>query len=334
MNTERRLQAVAVLLGVVLILGTAGFMMIEHWDLLDSFFMTVITITTVGYEEVHPLSRAGRAFASGLIILGVGATFYAMSLFFELLIEGQIRGLVGKRKLRRSISRMKDHYVVCGYGRVGTQVVLELRRRGRKVVVIENQSTRQDELTEEKIPFVPGDATDDKTLCDAGIKAARGLVVTVPNEANNVLIVLSGRQLNPALKIVGRADEEQARKKLELAGADTVVCPHELGGRRMALATVSPHVLDFMKIAGDHGSSGIRIEEIRVALGSRLCGMTLRESPIKSQLGLTVIGLRKAGGSMRVNPGADEVVEENDILIVIGAEDTLATLRELTGVED
>ena len=315
---------------VVLVVGTIGFKVIEDWNLLDSFYMTVITVSTVGYDEVHPLSQTGRGFAAVLIILGVGATFYALMLFFELLVEGQIRGVLGKRKMQRGLRGMKDHYIVCGYGRVGSQVVAELQRRKNKIVVIENRPPMQDELKEKGIHFVPGDATDDKVLLEAGITTARGLVVAVPSEAHNVLIVLSGRQLNQSLKIVGRADEEHARKKLMLVGADRVVCPHEIGGRRMAVATVTPNVVDFMTIAGGDEGTGIRIDEIRVAQGSRLCGTTLRESPIKSELGLTVIGLRKAGGGMQVNPGADEHVEADDILIVIGAEDKLGTLRELT----
>lgn len=224
---------------------------------------------------------------------------------------------------------MKDHFIVCGYGRVGRRVVGELRRRNKKIVVIESSPNLQDQLTEEKVPFVPGDATEDKTLEAAGIAEAQCLIVSLPNQADNVLITLTARQKCPRLRIVARADEDGADKKLRLAGADAVVCPHETGGMRMAIASVSPNVLDFMQVAGgDEG--GIRIDELQIAEQSELCGSTLRDSPIRSKLGLTVVALKKADGTMRFNPDASEQISANDILIVIGPPDKLGTLRELT----
>jgi voltage-gated potassium channel len=328
-TTAHRLRYVAFLLLGVVAGGTVGFELIEGWGFLDSFYMTVITISTVGYQEVHQLSPIGRAFSIILIITGVGATFYGLSVFFELLVEGQIRGLMGKRRMERGLRRMKDHFIVCGYGRVGRRVVEELRRRDKKLVVIESDPALQDQMTDEGIPFVPGDATEDKVLETAGIADAHGLVVSVPNQADNVLITLTARQMNRDVHIVSRADEDGAEPKLRLAGANAVVCPHETGGMRMAIASVSPNVLDFMQIAGGR-DGGIRIDEIQVADGSELCGNVLRDSPIRSQLGLTVVALKKSDGSMRFNPDASERLEANDILIVIGAPDKLGTLRELT----
>jgi voltage-gated potassium channel len=332
MNTAYRLRYVGILLVGVTILGTAGYMAIEGWNLLDSLYMTIITISTVGYQEVRPLSDGGRAFSIALIIIGVGATFYGLMVFFELLVEGHIRGLLGRRRIEKGLRRMKDHYIVCGYGRVGRQVVTELYRRGKMVVVIDRDPARQDELADQNIINIPGDATDDKILIGSGVKTALGLVIALPHDADNVLITITARQLNPQLSIVARADEDRTRKKLLLAGATTVVCPHEIGGLRMAIATVSPNVVDFMQIAGAEGESGTQIEEIQVEAGSRLCGKTLRESPIRSDLGLTVIGLRKHRGAMRFSPGADEILECGDILIVIGPIDKLGTLRELTAI--
>ncbi|GAB4316171.1 MAG: potassium channel protein [Candidatus Zixiibacteriota bacterium] len=328
-RTVHRLRAVIILLATVVGGGTLGFVLIEGWNPLDAFYMTVITISTVGYSEVKPLSETGRAFAIFLIIVGVGATLTGMTIFFEMLVEGQIRGLMGKRRMERGLRRMKDHYIVCGYGRVGKRVVDELLRRGKKVVVIEDDPDRQEELSDANIPFVPGDASDDKVLQNAEISRAEGLIVAIPSQANNVLIVLTARQLNPELRIVGRGDEDSAKQKILRAGADAVVCPHEAGGIRMAIAGVSPNVLDFMQIAGGDETE-IRIDEIRVGEGSKLCGSTLKDSPIRSQLGLIVIGIRKAGGRMRFNPDATERLDAGDIIIVIGANDKLGTLRELT----
>jgi voltage-gated potassium channel len=329
MSTAKRLRYLSFLILGVIIGGTLGFELIEGWGILDSLYMTVITISTVGFQEVHRLSPAGRGFSIALIIVGVGATFYGLTVFFELLVEGQIRGLMGKRKMERGLRRMKEHHIVCGYGRVGRRVVDELRRRHKKIVVIESAPALQEQMNESKIAFVPGDATEDKALEAAGIQAARCLVVSLPNQADNVLITLTARQMNPSLRIVARADEDGADKKLRLAGADAVVCPHETGGMRMAIASVSPNVLDFMEIAGGD-DSGIGVDEINIDQGSELCGTTLRDSPISSKLGLTVVALRKAGGTMRFNPDASEQMDANDILIVIGPPDKLGTLRELT----
>jgi len=328
-STANRLRYLSLLVLGVIAGGTIGFSLIEHWNILDSLYMTVITISTVGFQEVHELSPTGRGFSIILIVVGVGATFYGLGVFFELLVEGQIRGLMGKRRMERSLRRMKDHYVVIGYGRVGRRVVDELRRRNKKLVVIESEPRLQDQMTEEKIPFVPGDATEDKTLEAAGIRDAQCLVVSLPNQADNVLITLTARQMCSGLRIVARADEDGADKKLRLAGADAVVCPHETGGMRMAIASVSPNVLDFMQVAGgDEG--GIRIDELQIAEKSELCGSTLRESPIRSKLGLTVVALKKADGTMRFSPDASERIEANDILIVIGPPDKLGTLRDMT----
>ena len=329
MRTASRLRAVAILLLAVIGGGTVGFMLLEHWSPLDSFYMTIITISTVGYSEVKPLSEAGRAFAIALIIIGVGASLTGMTIFFEMLVEGQIRGLVGRRRMERSLRRMKDHYIVCGYGRVGQRVVNELLRRKKSVLVIENEPRLQEELSERNIPFVPGDATEDKVLESANVNAAISLVTALPSQADNVLITLSARQLNPTLRIVGRGDDDSAKAKMKLAGADVVVCPHETGGMRMAIASVTPNVLDFMQIAGGD-ESDIQIDEIQIGEGSKLCGMALKDSPIRSQLGLMVMALRKAEGGMKFNPDASERMEANDIIIVIGPAEKLNTLRELT----
>ena len=213
MSITHRLRIVISLLFGVVFIGTLGFEFIEGWSLLDSFYMTLVTISTVGYQEIHPLSQAGRAFTAGLIIVGVGATLYGLTVIFELLVEGQIRGLLGKRRMERGLRRMKDHFVVCGYGRVGRRVVAELRRRGKKVVVIESRPECQERLSEDKMHFISGDATDDKVLEASGIKTARGLILALPNQAANVLITLSARHCNPHIRIVGRADEDRSAER-------------------------------------------------------------------------------------------------------------------------
>ncbi len=329
---ERRLR---VLIAVVILIiggGTLGYMLIEGWSLLDSLYMTVITITTIGYGEVHSLDAdpTGRLFTIILIIVGVGSTFYALGLIFQMFLEGHIRRVMGRRKMRKEVRHLKDHLIVCGYGRVGQQVVQELRKRKAQLVVIESNQELIEEMAQEDILYVPGDSTNDDTLIAAGVKRARGLIVAIPGEADNVYIALSARQINADLNITTRADSPRAESKMLLAGANQVVCPHRIGGMRMALSAISPNVVDFMEIAAGDGGAGPRLEEIRVGKGSELEDRTLMDSPIRSKLDIVVVAIKKSDGKLVFNLRSDTKIKSEDILIVVGETANLEKLQGLT----
>jgi len=331
-HLERRLR---LLIGVIIFVmsgGTIGYMILEGWSFLDSLYMTLITITTIGFGEVHALdhSTGGRIFTIILIVVGVGSTFYALGLIFQMFLDGHIRSVLGRLKMRKEVRHLKNHYIVCGYGRVGQQVVQELVRRQVDLVVIEHRQNLVEDLATKNILFVPGDSTSDDILIAAGIRVARGLIVAIPGEADNVFIALSARQLNPNLIITARADSTPARSKIILAGADQVVCPHEIGGMRMALSTLSPNVVDFMKVAGGGDESGLRLEEIRVGESSALAGGMLKDSPIRSELDIVVVAIKKPDRKLLYNPRSDTKIEQDDILIVIGESANLEKLQELT----
>lgn len=329
---DLRLRISLIVIAVIVGAGTVGYMILEGWSFLDSLYMTVITITTIGYGEVHPLDQdpVGRTFTIILIVLGVGSTFYALGLLFQGFLEGRIRSVLGRQRMRNEVRHQKNHFIICGYGRVGRQVVQEMSKRNMQIVVIENREQLIEELSQEGILFVPGDSTLDDVLIAAGVKEARGLVIAVPKEADNVYIALSARQLNPEISITARADSPEGRSKIIQAGADRVVCPHEIGGVRMALSTMSPNVVDFMKIVGGDAETGLRLEEIRVGQGSTLEGVSLAESPIRSELDIVVVAIKKADDRLLYNPRSDTKIRADDILIVIGTADNLEKLQGMT----
>ncbi len=329
-SIERRLKILIVVIVLIIAGGTVGYELIEKWSLLNSVYMTLITITTIGFGEVYDLSTAGRVFTIALIIVGVGSTFYALGLIFQMFLEGQIRSVLGRRKMRKEVQHQKDHYIVCGYGRVGRQVVQELQKRGVPLVVIESHEKLIEELAQNNILYVPGDSTSDDVLLTAGIGRARGLIVAIPGEADNVFIALSARQLNSDLIITARADTPQVRAKIRLAGANQVVCPHEIGGVRMAMSTISPNVVDFMKVFSGDEESGLRFEEIRVGEGSTIENLSLKDSPIRAELDIVVVAIKKPERKLVYNPRSDTKIKANDILIVIGEASNLVKLQELT----
>jgi voltage-gated potassium channel len=232
--------------------------------------------------------------------------------------------------MRKEVRHLKDHLIVCGYGRVGQQVVQELRKRNAPLVVIENDQALIEELERQNILYVPGDSTSDDILLAAGIKQARGLIVAIPGEAENVYIALSARQLRQDLIITTRSDALEGESKMLRAGATQVICPHRIGGIRMALSTISPNVVDFMEIAAGDGKAGPRLEEIRVGVDSALEGQTLMDSPLRSQLDIVVVAIKKTDGKLVFNPRSDTKIKSEDVLIVVGETANLEKLQELT----
>ena len=309
--------------------GTAGFHFIEHWSWFDSFYMVITTFTTIGYQEVHPLSHAGRVFNSFLIVSGVGLVFVMIGALTQALLEFELVKLFGKRRMEREVAGLRNHYIICGAGRVGTSVAQELARKPCPFVVIENEAKSVAELDPKWLVMI-GDAASEKTLHDAGIHNALGLVAATTTDATNIYIVLTARSLNPNLKIIARASEERAQKHLRTAGADVVISPYAAAGHRIAQSFLRPKVLDFLDIAtARNGTFEMIIEEIRVTQGSALAHATVGSSGIHHQFGIMILAIRRADGETRFNPVAQDTLRAGDYLIAMGEPAQLAKLEAI-----
>jgi voltage-gated potassium channel len=312
---------------VVILIGTIGFMVLERMDPLDALYMTVITLSTVGFGEVSTLHPEGRVFVIFLIIFGVALAGFTASVIGQLVLEGQFKEIFGRKKMENKIRKFSDHFIIAGYGRVGRQVALEFQKKRANFVVIEKGQEGIELLHRDGFMFIQGEATDDDILRAAGIETARTLISTLPDEAHNVYLTLTARDMNKNLHIIARADYEEGVKKLMRAGADHVVTPHVLGGIRMAMASLRPNVVDFMH-ATSLGESGLTIEEMVIPNGCELSGKTLVQSNLKQEFGITIIGIKKEGQEMSIAPGPETVLEDNDILVLIGKSQGLEGLSK------
>jgi len=333
-TSRRRLFGLVILALVLLVVGTVGYVLIEKWSLTDALYMTIITVATVGYGEVHPLSPAGRFFTIFVIIFGVGSVAYLVGLFSRAMVEGSLERIMGRHKLEKQINQLRDHYVICGYGRIGRAIVKELDAGRVPVVIIESNPAIIQRIEEEGHLYVAGEATDDLNLLAAGIKRARGLVSVVSSDADNVFIVLTARSMREELFIVTRASEERSVGKLERAGADKVISPYEIGARKMAQAILRPNVADFIEttVHGQRGL-GLAMEEILVTPRSSLKDVPLRDSNIRRDLDLMIIAIKTADGHMIFAPSADEHVRVGDVLIVVGKQENVERLIKLLGAD-
>ena len=329
MDAEKKLKIALVALLIVILIGTLGYGLIERWSILDSLYMSVITIATVGYKEVYPLSFTGKVFTIFYIIFGVGTTLYAVGAGAQLMLEGQIRNILGRRKMSKKIQEMKDHYIICGYGKVGQQIYDEFSSRQVLCTVVERNPETVEKAIRDGVLVVQGDSTEDSVLEEAGIKRAKGLISAVASESDNVYISLSARVLNPKIFIVARAETAEAEKKLLRAGANRAISPHTLGGTRMAMAALRPHVVDFMSVATSSEGMDIRIEELEVKESSPLSNSTLRDCELRQKVGAIVLAIHKKDGKMLSAPSADSKIEPGDILIAIGKREELEKLEKL-----
>lgn len=329
MRKFRLLKIVTSALLLLSAAGTAGFHYIEHWSWFDSFYMVVITLSTIGYQEVHELSHAGRVFNTVLIIAGVALVFLMIGALTQALLEFELVKVFGKRRMEREVANLRDHYIICGAGRVGTSVARELARKPCPFVIIESEEKSVAEL-DSKWLALNGDAASEKTLRDAGIDRARGLVAATTTDATNIYIVLTARSLNPTLKIIARASEERAEKHLKTAGADVVISPYAAAGHRIAQSFLRPNVLDFLDIATDRsGTLEMVIEEIRVGERSPLAASTVGSSGIHHQFGIMILAIRRADGETRFNPTALDPIRAGDYLIAMGEPPQLVKLETL-----
>jgi len=327
---DRNPLAITALLSVLLLmLGTTGYMLIEGWGLIDSLYMTVITLATVGYGEVHEISQTGRVFTVVLIVIGVGFFLYVIGNVIQFLVEGRIRIILGRRKLDKQINELKNHYIICGYGRIGRVLCRYLFQRNLDVVVIEKDQERIPILDEDGTLYVLGEATEEANLVRAGIDRSKGLITALGTDAENVFLLLTARQLNPELYVVARASQNVTKKTLTAAGANMVVSPYDVGARRMAHAILRPSVIDFLELAFADESTDINIEEIQVSASSKLIDVTLKDSGIRQNFNLIIIAVKKVDGSMLFNPLAESKIAADDTLIAVGERKNLAKLEKI-----
>lgn len=315
----QRIIIAVILLCCVVIIGTIGYSLIQKWNLFDSLYMTIITIGTVGFHEVRELSHVGRVFTIGLIIFGIGIGSYALANLSAFIIEGQIQNIFRGRKMEKQINQLKNHIIVCGYGNTGVETVDELIKAKKQFVVIEKDENKAEELKQHGHLVLEGDATDDEVLERAGVNQANGLIATLANDADNVYVVLTAKGMNPKLRIVARAIDQLSCKKLIRAGADKVVSPYSIAGRRMARLLLSPGIVDFLEVMIQSEELELKIEEVKLHENSKLVNKLLRESNIKAETdGATVIGINKKGKKIIVNPPGNMVLENEDILFILG----------------
>jgi voltage-gated potassium channel len=324
----RRVGLIAGLIAFTLLVGTLGFRLLEDYPLFDAFYMTLITITTVGYQELRPLSHAGRVFNSFLIFFGVTAMFVAVGAMTQTIIELQLQDRYGQSRKKRAIMRMKDHFIVCGFGRVGRNAAFELQRAGVPFLVIDRNEQRVERATQAGMLAILADATRDESLREAGVERARGFIAALATDADNVFVILSVKTLNPGLTVVTRASEEDSEEKLRRAGADTVFSPYSIAGHRLAQALVRPHVVQLLDFAGQAIGLDVTMEQLRVEPEAVLRSHRLGDL-VQRETRLIVLAVGKPDGGMVFNPPVDMEVSAGDVLIVMGEQPNLRSLEGL-----
>jgi len=328
-NLMRRLVIVAGLIALVLLTGTVGFVVIDGYPLFDAFYMTLITVSTVGYAEIHPLSHAGRVFNSFVIFFGVIVMFFAIGAMTQSIVELELGEYFGKRRTRRMIEKLNNHFIICGYGRVGRNAAHELKRAGVPFVVVDREAERTERAVQSGMLAVTADSTRDETLRSLGVERARGLISALATDADNLFVILSAKNLNPKLFVATRAAEEEAEQKLRRAGADALFAPYTTAGYRLAQAVLRPHVFQFFDLATKGIGFDVDIEQVRVPESSGFASRSLEQTRIRHDLGVIVLGIRKLDGAMLFNPAAETVIQGGDYLIVMGEPANLRTLESL-----
>jgi voltage-gated potassium channel len=303
------------------VIGAAGYMLIEHWSVLDAFYMSVITISTVGYGEVKPLSPGGRLFTIGLIVTGVGSAIYLFSVIGELIIEGSLREFLGKSAMNRKIHNLNEHVIVCGFGRFGRAVVEELTRKTVSIVVIEADHAKQADLDAAGVLHIAGSALEDSVLEEAGIGSARAIVVATGADADNVYITLSAREKNPKILIYARGDTDAGLRRLKLAGADQVVAAYQWAGLRIAASIQRPSVVDFLQLSVP-GREEVDLEEIRISRGSAAAGKTIAAVEHENPR-LRIVALKRNDQQLEMIPASTTRIEPDDLLVAIGEAESL-----------
>jgi voltage-gated potassium channel len=325
-SAEGPVFAVA-LLGLVIAWGTAGYMLIEGWNAWDAFYMTIITVTTVGYREIHDLSRAGQAFTVVVLLSGVGAALYTFTLLATAIVEGGIPGRLQWWRRRRMLDAIKDHFIICGYGRIGSMIADQFRKHSVPCVVVERDPDRLQTAIESGLLAVEADASREEVLKRVGIARARGFIAAVGTDAENVYAVLSARVLRPDLFIVGRAESEDATVKLKRAGADRVISPYQIGAVQMAQTALRPAVVDFVELATSADNLELAMEEIMILPGSHLADRSILEANLRQRFGVIVVGIQREARRMEFNPEPEVAMHGGDKLVVLGHPGSLKRLE-------
>jgi len=309
-------SAIFFLLGVIAI-GVVGYRLLENFSWLDAFYMTAITLSTVGFREVHPLSPTGQIFTMLLLAGGLGVVLYTLTAVMEKVVEGEFQQLFGRRRMQKQIEGLTDHYIVCGFGRIGEIVCRELASKPVPFVIIEKAEVQSRGAEAAQYLILTGDAADEGTLIKVGVKRAKGLFATLATDADNVFVTLTAKGVNPALFVVARAESDRSERTLIRAGADKVISPYAMGGHRMAQAALRPAVVDIIDLATHHQSLELQMEEVTISATSPSAGLTLRASGLSGQPGIIIVAIKRASGKMVFNPAAEEVIEVGDRLIAL-----------------
>ncbi len=324
-----RIARITICIVLIHVIGTIGFVVIDNYPPFDAFYMTLITVTTVGYGEIHPLSQAGRIFNSLIVFFGVTLLFLAIGAMTQSIIELELGNYFEKRRTKRMIDRMKDHFIVCGFGRVGRGAADELLHAGAQFLVVDNNEDRVERAMKAGMFAVFGDCTHDDTLRDVGIERARGIIAALQTDADNLFLTLSAKTLNPNLHLATRVSEEESENKLRRAGADVVFAPYSTAGHRMAQSMLRPHVHEFLDFTTRGLGMDVRIEQVRVSEKSEFVSKTLQQTAVRRDLGVVVLAIRKEDGRMLFNPPAGETIHGGDHLIAMGPVEKLRQLEKL-----
>jgi voltage-gated potassium channel len=329
MNPFRRLVPALLALLVILVIGVTGFVLFERRPMLEAVYLVVVTLLTIGFDQVHPVSGSGRVLTIFIAVCGVGTALYAAGQVVEIIIEGEILGYRTKRKMEQRIADMRNHYIICGFGRVGHQVAADFASAGTPYVVIDSKVQTTAELSPRGTPHIVGDATSDEILEEAGISRARGLVACSDSDVANVYVTLSARALNPTLYIVARASQPETEKKLRMAGANRVISPYVMSGRRMAAMVTRPVVSDFLDTVTHGGELEFRLHEMTIPAGSPLAGRTLADAEIRLKSGALVLAIHRADGGFSLQPNAASVLGAGDVLVLVGTQEQIDALERL-----
>jgi voltage-gated potassium channel len=313
----------------IIVAGTAGYHFLEGWSLSNSLYATIVTLGTVGFGDFYPVTTSGKFFAIFIIVFGVGTMAYTFAMIMETIMEGSLKKVLGRGKLEKQIRKMENHYIVCGFGKIGGLICRELFREKVSFVVIDNDPEVVQNIEDSGFVYVKGEATDDKALLAAGLQRAKGIVCALPKDADNLYVVLTARELNPNLFILSRFEENASERRLLHAGANRVMSPYRLGGVSMSQAILKPAILNFIEITTRRESLTLRMEELSVCKNSPFVGKSLEESGLRKQYGLIVAAIEKESGKMVFNPMASYVIESGDKLVALGEEEDLARFSGL-----
>ena len=316
----------AIVIIVLPMVGTTGYMVIEGWSFSDALYMTIMTVTTIGFREVQPLDEEGRVFTMVLAVTGVGAIFYALVGIFQFLLEGELAAILGVRRMKGRIESLRDHYILCGYGRVGSEVAQEFRHRGVPFVIVESNPNAIEQAEMAGCLVVRGDATTDSALKDAGIEHARGLLAASDSDSGNTFIVLTAKAMRPDLYVVSRAGRGDSESRMHRAGADRVFSPYIIAGRQMALSALQPMVIEFIDTLSGGQAGDKVLAEIDVSEASGLAGHTVHDV-LHTCPSVVVLAVQRAGGELSVGAPSNTVLAEGDRVIVMGQEEELEAIK-------